>query len=126
MMQKSRTPITELVFRWLARLTSLASVGMLSLFLFGEPFDFGRVSAREWVGLAFFPLGVVIGMIIAWWKEGVGAAISLASLMGFYAIFGWLLGSRVKGPWFLVFTLPAFLFLIAWLFSKRRVSELPA
>jgi len=123
---KSKQQITALGFRWLARLTSLLSVGMLSLFLFGEPFNAARITPREWVGLAFFPAGVALGMIIAWWNEGLGAAISLASLLAFYTVFGWLLGSNVKGPYFVLFASPAFLFLMAWLFSKRNFSEVHA
>jgi hypothetical protein len=118
--------ITTMGFRWLARITSLLSVGMLSLFLFGEPFNGARITSRELVGLAFFPAGVAIGLIIAWWKEGLGAAISLVSLLAFYIIFGWLLGSNVKGPYFVLFASPAFLFLIAWLLSKRNFSEVHA
>jgi hypothetical protein len=123
---RSKQQITTLAFRWLARLTSLISIGILGLFLFGEPFNPAQISAREWIGLAFFPAGVAIGMIIAWWREGLGATVSLASLLGFYTIFGWLLGSRVKGPWFIVFVLPAFLFLIAWLLSRRNPQEVTA
>jgi len=123
---KSRQQITALGFRWLARLTSLVSVGMLALFLFGEPFHPAQITAREWTGLAFFPGGVAIGMIIAWWREGLGAAISLASLLGFYTIFGLLLGSRVSGPWFIVVVSPAFLFLIAWLLSRSNQPEVTA
>ena len=123
---KSRQQITALGFRWLARLTSLVSIGMLSLFLFGEPFNPSRITPREWVGLAFFPAGVAIGLIIAWWKEGLGAAISIASLLAFYTIFGWLLGSRVTGPWFIVFVSPAFLFLISWFLSRRNPREVTA
>ena len=126
MIAKTKHQITALSFRWLARLTSLMSIGTLSLFLFGEPFNLSRISAREWIGLAFFPTGVVIGMIIAWWKEGLGGVISLASLLGFYTIFGWLLGSRVNEPWFVVFVAPAFLFFIAWLLSKRNPPEVTA
>jgi hypothetical protein len=123
---RSKQQITTFVVRWLARLTSLVSIGMLALFVTGEPFHPTQITTREWTGLAFFPVGVAIGMIIAWWKEGLGAAISLASLLGFYTIFGWLLGSRVKGPWFLVFVSPAFLFLVAWLLSRRNPSEVTA
>jgi len=123
---KSRQQITALGVRWLARLTSLISIGLLALFLFGEPFHPTQITAREWTGLAFFPAGVAIGMIIAWWKEGLGAAISIASLLGFYTIFGWLLGSRVSGPWFILFVSPAFLFLIAWFLSRHNPREVTA
>jgi hypothetical protein len=123
---RSKQQISAFIVRLLARLTSLVSIGMLALFLFGEPFHPTQITAREWTGLAFFPAGVAIGMIIAWWKEGLGATISLASLLGFYTIFGWLLGSRVGGPWFLVFVSPAFLFLLAWVLSRRNPSEVTA
>jgi len=115
--------LTILTIRWLARISSLLSIGMLALFVVGEPFNPARISPREWVGLAFFPAGVALGMIIAWWKEGLGAAISIASLLGFYTIFGWLLGSNVKGPWFVIFVFPAFLFLIAWFLSRTKFPE---
>src|SRR5262245_17722279 len=113
--------LTILVIRWFARITSIFSLSLLALFLMGgERFN---PAARELVGLALFPFGVGLGLIIAWWKEGVGAAISLLSLLGFYTIFGWFMGSNVKGPWFVIFASPAFLFLIAWFLSRTRSSE---
>jgi len=118
--------ITALGFRWVARLTSLVSIGMLALILFGEPFHPSRITAREWTGLAFLPAGVAMGMVIAWWKEGPGAVISIASLLGFYIVFGWLMGSRVNGPWFIVFVSPAFVFLIASLLARPNPTEVTA
>lgn len=123
MITKSKMQMTALSFRWLARLTSVLSIGTLGLFLFGEPFNAAGITAREWIGLAFFPVGVAVGMIVAWWKEGLGAAISLVSLLAFYAVYGWLLGSQVKGPWFVVFASPALLFLLTWLLSKPGLAE---
>ena len=122
----SKHRITELSFRWLGRLMSLLSIGIIALFFLAEPFDPARVRPREWVGLAFFPAGVVIGLIIAWWKEGLGAGISLMSLTGFYLIYGWLMGSNVNGLAFIVFTSPAVLFLIARLLSRSNLSEVHA
>ena len=126
MITKSRHYLTTLGFRWLARITSLLSVGTIALFFFAEPFQPARVRPREWVGLAFFPAGVVIGLIVAWWKEGLGASISLASLVAFYLIYGWLMGSNVNSLAFIFFTLPAFLFLITWLLSRSNFLEVPA
>ncbi len=123
---RSSQQITTLGFRWLARLTSLVSIGTIVLFLLAEPFNPANVRPRDWVGLVCFPIGVMMGLMIAWWKEGLGAVISLASLLAFYTIFGWLMGSRVGGPWFVIFTSPAFLFLVAWFLSKRNFSEVPA
>ena len=118
--------ITTLAFRWLARVTALLSVWTIMLFFLAGPFNPARVRPREWVGLAFFPVGVVIGLILAWWKEVLGASIALASLAAFYLIYGWLMGSNVNGLAFAFFTSPALLFLIAWLLSRRNFSEVHA
>ena len=85
-----------------------------------------RVRPREWVGLAFFPVGVAAGMTVAWWKEGLGAAITLASLVAFYGIYGWLMGSNVNSAAFIFFATPGFLFLISWLISRNYFSEVTA
>jgi len=118
--------IPELSFRWLARLTSLLSLGIVAMFLLAEPFNPRNVRPREWVGFVCFPIGVMIGLIIAWWKEGLGATISISSLAAFYLVYEWLMGSNIHGPWFVIFASPAFLFLIAWFLSKRNLSEVHA
>jgi hypothetical protein len=123
---QSKLRITELSFRWLARLMSLVTVGIVAMFLLAEPFKPSNVRPREWVGFICFPIGVMVGLIIAWWKEGVGAGISLGSLAAFYLVFGWLMGSNIHGPWFLIFASPAFFFLIAWLLSRSNFSEVHA
>ena len=118
--------IPELTFRWLARLTSLISLGIVAMFLLAEPFNPKNVRPREWVGFVCFPIGAMVGLIVAWWKEGLGATISLVSLAAFYLIYGWLMGSNVNSLAFVVFTSPAFLFLIAWLLSRSNFSEVHA
>jgi hypothetical protein len=116
----------DLSFRWLARITSLLSLGIVTMFLLAEPFNPRNVRPREWVGFVCFPIGVMLGLIIAWWREGLGAAISLGSLAAFYLIYGWFMGSHVNSLAFLFFTAPAFLFLIAWLLSRSNSSEVHA
>ena len=111
--------VTKLSVRWLARIGSLLSIGLILLFLTGEPFHPTQIPPEQWIGLFFFPLGVVIGMLVAWWKEGAGAGITLVSLLAFYGVYGLLSGNRLGG-WFVAFAAPGFLFLISSILSKRN------
>ena len=53
------------VVRWLARGLSVSSTAVLVLFVFGEPFPIGKIRAVEWLGLSLFPMGVIVGFIVA-------------------------------------------------------------
>ena len=108
------------VVELLARVGSVASITMLLLLFQAEAFHPSEIAPREWIGLAFFPIGVVIGMVIAWWKEGLGATVTLGSLLGFYLVYGYLFRYHIGGPWFLVFASPGFLFLLHWLFYRNE------
>jgi hypothetical protein len=110
----------EPAVRWTARILSLFSVYMLLLFLFGEPFEITKIRAIEWVGLMLFPVGVVAGFAVGWWKEGLGGAISVGSLLVFYFLFVFRPGDPVRGIWFFVFAFPGFLFLTSWGLSRGR------
>jgi hypothetical protein len=108
------------ILRWLARILSIASIVILLLFLFGEG-DFseiGAITVREWLLVLCFPGGVVLGMIIGWWREGIGGALTAGSLLIFYGATLGLYGSLPSGPWFLLFALPGLLFLACWLLSR--------
>ena len=108
------------IIELLARVGSIASITLLLMLFAGEGFHPSKISANEWAGLLFFPIGVVIGMAIAWWKEGVGSVITLGSLIGFYLVWGYLLRNHIGGWWFLVFASPGFLFLLHWLLSDHE------
>jgi hypothetical protein len=106
---QSNFPLTLL--EWLARCASVISIVLLASLFVGEGFHPDRIAAKEWLGLLFFPLGVVLGMIVAWWKETIGSVVAVGSLGAFYVVYGFILGSHIGGWWFLAFTLPGFLFL---------------
>ena len=99
----------------LARVGSIASITLLLMLFAGEGLHPSQVAPRQWLGLIFFPLGVIIGMIIAWWKEGLGAVITLGSLLAFYFVYGYLMRYHIAGWAFIVFACPGFLFLLHWL-----------
>ena len=103
------------VIEVLARVSSVASITLIAMLFIGEGFNPSKITHNEWLGLIFFPLGVVLGMAIAWWKEGLGAAISVGSLAAFYLVWGYLLGNHIGGWAFVTFASPGFLFLLHWL-----------
>ena len=126
-MQHQRTSVPAFSLRWLARGTSAVSIALILLFFIG--FRPSQVVPREWIGLMFFPFGVILGMLISWRRELEGSLLSLASLGGFYLVYGVALTGRLPGGWaFLVFTAPAFLFLASWLVEKalKRQGNLAA
>lgn len=110
--------------RWIARILSLATISLLFFFLIGEGFEFSKVEAKDWLGLLFFPLGLIAGLLMSWKNEGLGAVISLISLFAFYFIYGLLLYGKIWQGWaFIVFAVPAFLFFVYWLLLPRRFAD---
>jgi hypothetical protein len=103
------------VIELLARVGSIASITLLVMLFAGEGLHPSQVAPKEWVGLLFFPTGVVIGMIVAWWKEGVGSAVTVGSLLAFYLVYGYLMRNHLGGWAFIVLASPGFLFLLHWL-----------
>ena len=99
---------------FLARLGSVISITLLLLFFQAEAFHPSEIAPREWIGLIFFPIGIIIGLAVAWWKEGLGVSITMGSLVAFYLVYGYLLQSHVAGWVFIVFASPAFLFFFHW------------
>lgn len=110
--------------RWAARILSLATISVLFFFFIGEGFDVNRVGLNELIGLLFFPLGLVVGLLISWKNEGLGAVISVVSLFAFYFVYGLILNGRIWQGWaFLIFAVPGFLFLIYWLLLPRKFAD---
>lgn len=82
--QKSKRTIR--IIRWLARLSSLASLGLLLLIFIGEGMDLGALTSTEIWGLIFFPLGVTLGMLLGWRWEVLGGSMTVLSLLAFYKV----------------------------------------
>ena len=62
----------------------------------------------------------------AWWKEGLGSAVTLLSLLAFYLVYGYLLRNHIGGWVFIAFASPGFLFLLHWLLSAAGEKEAAA
>jgi hypothetical protein len=116
-MVEDRGRLAGLTIRWVARVWSIATVVLVVLFLFGEPFN---PRGSQWLGLLLFPLGVCAGMVVAWWREGLGGCITVASLAAFYGLHLVTAGRLPTGWAFLAFAAPGFLFLLSWLVWRRR------
>lgn len=112
----ARRPIALPILRWAARLASLASVWTLALFILGE---LGTPTPIEWVALALFPFGVMGGMLFAWRRAMAGGLFALASLAAFYTLALITRGNIPGGPWFLIFSSPAVLFVIVGTLEHR-------
>lgn len=108
------------VVRWTARATSVASITLLAMILVGEP---GTPTFSQAVAMAFFPFGVVAGMLIGWRREALGGIVTLMSLAGLYLWMTVLSGLPPRGPWFLAFSAPGLLFLICSLIEGGRGGE---
>lgn len=107
---------------WLARIWSLASLGFVILFLLGDGLSGqgGKPTLTEWIGLALWPGAVGLGLVIAWFRAGLGGAIATASLIAFY-FWGLLERGRFpKGPYFVLVAAPGILFLLSSLLSRLR------
>lgn len=108
-------------FYWAARVLALASVAAVLLFLVGEGFNPAEVRPREWLLFSFFPIGVVIGLILGWRWEIVGGLVAVLSLGSFYLAHRLLVAEWPRGAAFLVFASPGIVYLLAG--SLRRITR---
>ncbi|MBZ5553098.1 MAG: hypothetical protein LAO21_10285 [Acidobacteriia bacterium] len=106
-----------LALRWTARAWSVVSVALVLAFIIGEGFNPSGYS--EWLGVLLFPIGISVGMILAWWREGLGGGITVGSLLAFYMVHWTTAGAFPKGWAWLAFAAPGFLFLLLWYWSRR-------
>jgi len=105
----------HLAVRWAARILSIPVIIVFLLMFLGEGFDPAKVKPYEWIMLVFGPFGLILGLILGWWKEGLGGALALlcfiaALIVGDYSASG--AGNM------LICALPGFLFLLSWLLSN--------
>ena len=115
------------VIRWVARILGLASLAFILLFFFGEA-DFSQplqLDPREAVLIVFFPLGVIAGNLLGWWREGLGAIITISSFAAFCLADLIFTGTWPSGPFFALLASPGILFALYWLLLRRRAIQQP-
>ena len=117
--QIDRQNILILLIRRTARTLSILSIGLVLLFIVGEKFNPAQIKPTEWLGLLFFPFGISVGMILSWWKEGLGGCITVGSLLMFY-VTHFATSSKLPQGWaWLILASPGFLFLLYWLWTRK-------
>jgi hypothetical protein len=108
--------LTQVVHR-IARIWSIVTIGLVLILMAGEGVN--PANSTEWIEFLFFPVGICVGLILAWWKEGIGGGITTGSLLVFYAIHLITAGTLPKGWAWLAFAAPGFLFLFCWYRSRE-------
>ncbi len=111
--------------RWVARILSLISIGIVLLFFIGEGSisEFAKLTIGEWILILFFPIGLMIGLFVSWWKELIGGIIAVGSIILFNIIDNILSGKLKLEFEFLVFAIPGILFILYWYLKNRNREE---
>ncbi|MGB8776314.1 MAG: hypothetical protein WCC78_19425 [Terriglobales bacterium] len=109
------------IARWIGRVWSVLSIAFVFAFALGEAARVigPRVTIQEWIGLALWPVGVCVGLVLAWHREELGGIVALGCLIAFYV---WNLlrsGHWPQGPFFFLTAAPGLLFLVAGFLSHR-------
>ncbi|MDX1520967.1 MAG: hypothetical protein R3264_05035 [Anaerolineae bacterium] len=71
-----------------------------------------QLTLPEAVLLLFFPVGIVLGLILAWSWAGLGGSLAAGSLIAFYWLHFIWYGNVPRGPYFALVAAPGFLFLL--------------
>jgi len=115
-----------ITIKWIARIWSILSLAFLLLF-FGASIisSIGKetFAFKDVFQFVFFPIGLTIGLIIAWKWEGLGGIIAIGSIIGFHLQMLIIHGK----PDFVLFiellAAPGILFILYWILSRKRVVE---
>lgn len=110
------------IIRVIAKIWSIISIlfllGSIFVFIFSPSDGDEAFSTVELIAFAFFPVGVLVGLILSWKKEILGAIISLGCMFIFY-----LLIIVPRGAWraisfTFILILPSILFIINHIYKK--------
>ncbi len=114
------------IIRWIARIWSILSLTFLLLFFGAHIFSSGgeeTFAFKDVFQFVFFPIGLAIGLILAWKWEGLGGIIAIASIIGFHLQMLVVHGKADFGLFFELLAAPGILFILYWILSRKRVAE---
>jgi hypothetical protein len=106
------------IIRWLARVWSIVSLGFMLLMKGGHIVS--PTAARDLLAVVFFQTGVCAGLVVAWWREGLGGIMTVGSLSAFYLILWAFDGRFPRGPYFALVAGPGALFLLLWGLARMQ------
>jgi len=109
---------------WIVKLSIKASLLILFCFVFAHLWEGGpKPSDSEWVGLSFFPIGVMAGLAISLRYPIFGGIFVAASLLGFYAWHFFESARLPSGPFFILFAAPGILMLAIKLTHRMTAAN---
>ena len=110
--------------RWLARGTGLALFLLVSAIAIGHwplpnPFSQPLPVALEFLLMA----AMMLGLVVAWRWELIGALVSLAALVGFYVV-EWVVNGKIAGGFLALFAVPGVLYVLDVMLRRPAPREL--
>jgi hypothetical protein len=123
-MKHISTPhLTASVVRWTARALGTFIAGVLLMFMIGEHYNPFTMQLRDAIHTLFMPVGVVVGLALAWRWEWLGGAVATGGMTGWYLFETVKSGRLTTGWYFALILLPGLLFL--WSAQLRRRANVP-
>lgn len=112
---------------WLARITATISAGFLLFMvlghLFGNEPHGNPPTTGEMVALAFFPTGLILGLLLGWKWEGLGGAVVIGSMLCFHIAMFIMHGTVEFYGLIDALAVPGLLYLLYWYLSKQRLAN---
>jgi hypothetical protein len=108
------------VLLWTARILAATLVLFVGLFIIGYAINpQGDGSPPGLPEFALFPIGVMVGLALGWRWQLLGGIVTAACMVVFLVLMG---ESLLETPIFAVFLVPAVLFIIYALVSRKHVG----
>ena len=114
--------MTVTLLRWIARIWSYIVVAFIVLFVGAHLFGSEGIGLKldDAIAFTFFPIGLTVGLIIAWWKEGLGGIIATGSIIAFHLAMLYFGGNPDFVLLIELLAVPGPLFIICWLLSRKK------
>lgn len=117
-----RSDLAWFGLRWIARVLSLAVVGLVLLIFVGEGFNPLRLTAHEAVLMVCFWTAIA-GLLVAWKREGLGGTLTVGGMLLFYGFHRLTSGVFPRGWAFVVIALPGLFFLCCAAWERKSVRR---